>query len=981
MHTTHYLNKFLKGGLLVLLVFMFMIPIYGQGWERILGGTKLDEGTDIIETIDRGYLVVGYSESFGADNDLDVYLVKTDVEGELVWGFDYDQGFIEHAYSVLEMEDGSILVVGDIIENAGDDKDVLLLNIDKEGKLIWSKKYGEDEISEAGRSISRGIDGGYIIAGEALDLTTQDEDFFILKVDQNGNEVWKKSFGTTKDDQGRSIATLEKQYVLAGISENSEGFDNDIILYGLDVAGNELWDNEIKSNENEEVFEVIPCQQNTFAVTGFLTDNNDALIAKYDERGQQIWLNSFDGNGLADQGRSIVELKDGSIVMAGITEKSPLNVDFFLVGVSADGEELWRNSTGNPLSTDFSTGITKTVDGGYVFTGRTSQFLDFFDDIVLIKTDSQGDTYTSFLAGNIFQDDCNLFDPSGNLPLENWLVKAEKPGGTFFGSTDKDGFYNIRLDTGMYNVTVFPVNNYWKPCVPGGYVVNINEFYDTTSRNFPITAEINCPYMEVNVSVPFLNDCRKPLDYTVSYCNLGTALARDAFIELTIDDKLTLTSSSVAYAKKIDNTYTFNIGNVAVSECGSFTISTSLTCEGIVPIESYTVQAHIFPDTICTEPDPNWDKSSVIVQGTCQGNSLLFQIENVGDGNMVDARNFIVIEENVIWLEGEFELDANEAFEIPIVNPEGRTYRIVAEQSEGHPGRSFPTVALEACGVPEDGVETSRGFVTQFREDDLNSSVSINVQEYNPSNEVASLRGYPKGYGAEGVIDQETDITYTISFSNFTLDTIDRVIIRDTLPATLDISTVIPGASSHPYTFEIYDQGIIKFTFSKISLIPFDSSANNPSSTSNGFVTFQVSQNPENPQGSVIFNRAAIFFENYAPLITNGTIHSIDVFPGYVEQNTTAIPEFVREKVRITIQPNPFIEETMITIVDEQQLLAINTPVRFELFDMVGRQITTDYFTVNNPYRFSRGQLGGGLYLYRLSQNGELLGSGKILIE
>ena len=981
MHTISHLNKFLKRGGVAFLVLMAMMTGYGQGWERNFGGTKLDEGTDIIETIDRGFLVVGYSESFGEDNDLDVYLIKTDVEGEKVWAFDYDQGFIEHAYSVLEMEDGSTLVVGDIIQNAGDDKDVLLLKIDQEGKLIWSKTYGVEGVEEAGRSISVGLNGGFIIAGEASDLTTQDENFFVLKIDREGNEVWQKSFGTPKDDQGRSIATLNDQYVLAGISENPESFDNDIILYGLDTDGNELWRTELKSDENEEVFKVIACQRNTFAITGFLTNNNDALIAKYNERGQQLWLNSFDEHGLADQGRSIIELKDGSIVMAGITEESSLNVDFYLVGVSADGEELWRNTTGNRLSTDFSAGITKTVDNGYVFTGRTSQFLDFFDDIVLIKTDNKGDTYTSFLAGNIFQDDCNLFEPSGNLPLENWLVKAEKPGSTFFGSTDKDGFYNIRLDTGMYHVTVFPVNDYWKPCVPGGYVVNINEFYDTTSRHFPITAEINCPFMEVDVSVPFLNDCRQPLDYTVSYCNLGTAIARDAFIELEIDDKLTLMSSSVAYAKQVENIYTFNIGNIAVSECGSFTISTSLACEGIVPIESYAVQAHIYPDTICTEPDPNWDQSSVIVQGTCQGNSLLFQIENVGEGDMVDARDFIVIEDNIIWLEGEFELDANETFQIPVVNPEGRTYRILAQQSEGHPGRSYPTVALEACGIPDDGVESARGFVTQFRENDLDPSVSINVQEYNPSNEVASLRGYPKGYGTQGVIDQETDITYTISFSNFTSDTIDRVVIRDTLPATLDISTVIPGASSHPYTFEIYDQGIIKFTFSKISLIPLDSSANNPSSTSNGFVTFQVSQNPENPQGSVIFNRAAIFFENNAPLITNGTFHSIDVFPGYVEQNTTAIPEFVKGKVQITIQPNPFIEETTITIVDKQQLLAIDKLIRFELFDMVGRQITTDYFTVNNPYRFSRGQLGGGLYLYRLSQNGELLGSGKILIE
>ena len=981
LSSTHKINRISRVLLVMVVLCGWASTMAAQGWERIFGGTKIDEGYQIVETRDQGYLVVGISESFGEDNDIDVYVLKTDVDGEEEWSYVFDEGFIEHAYDAVEAPDGGVVIVGDIIDSFGDHSDVYVIKVSSKGKVLWSRRFGSIDQDEVGRKLTNGIDGGYVITGESFNPETENQEIITLKISEEGEEEWFRTFGTAKDDSGRGIAAIGQSYILAAISENPEGIDNDIKLFELNIDGDVKSEQSIQSDEDEGVFDIISTTDGGFAITGFVTDNNDALVAKYNQQMRQEWLLTYDLFGLGDQGQSIVQLNDGSFVVAGFTEENSVNVDFFLAKISPNGEKLWVNTTGSSARTDFAGGLTSTANGGFAYTGRSSKFLDFFDDMVLIKTDGNGNTITSFIEGTVFQDACNAFEPNGNLPLGGWLVQAEGIDKTYLGTTDENGEFSIRVDTGEYNVTIFPVNPYWKTCVPGGYIVNVEEFYSNISLNFPITGEINCPYMEVDVSTPFLAACDMPIVYTVNYCNLGTAPAFDSYVEVSIDDKLEFNTSSIAYSSQSGNTYTFNLGDLPVSYCGNFTISTTLECENLIAEgQASLVSAHIYPDTICTEPDPNWDGSSVIVRGQCANDSLFFELENVGEGNMASPKKMIVIEDNVIWFTRPYQLDANGVFSIEPIEANGKTYRVVAEQSDGHPGRSFPSLALEGCGG--DGTNISTGMVGQFRENDLDPFVSVDVKEYNPITEVATLRGYPKGYGDNGIISPQTDITYTITFSNFGIDTVDRVVIRDTLPKSLDISSFTPGASSHPYIYEIYDEGIVKFTFDNISLVPLNSSAANEQPFSTGFVTFQLSQNPENPSGTIIKNSAAIFLEDQVPVSTNLALHVIQDFPGYIEERTTAVPDSRFESAfEVKISPNPFSEMTTFTIEGPVDQFGLNERVRFELFDGLGRVVNTDYFSLYDDYRFFRNHLPGGLYVYRLSLKGELIGSGKLLIE
>ena len=402
----------------------------------------------------------------------------------------------------------------------------------------------------------------------------------------------------------------------------------------MNAQGLEVWESDIKSAENEEGYHIISTSDRSLVITGKIGDNSDAFVAKYTPSGEQLWLTTISeptDQKLSEGGTAVAELENGDLTMVGFAEISGgINIDIFLAGLSQDGEELWINNVGDVLNTDAGQDIAATHDGGYIITGSSANLLSFINDLSLVKTDGAGNTITSYIKGSIFGEFCNNFQPTGELPKEGWLVEAIGEDNSYFATTDENGIFTIRVDTGEYTVKVLPITNYWKTCVPGGYVVDVTQFYDTIGLEFPVAPEINCPYLEVDVSTPFLSACSEVV-YTVSYCNIGTALAEDAHVEIELDEELVFESSEIPFSSKVNETYLFELGDLSVSDCNSFTITTSLACDGIAQNQAAFVTAHIFPDTICTEPDPNWDQSSIIVGGDClEKDSVQFFIKNVG---------------------------------------------------------------------------------------------------------------------------------------------------------------------------------------------------------------------------------------------------------------------------------------------------------------------------------------------------------------
>jgi len=627
------------------------------------------------------------------------------------------------------------------------------------------------------------------------------------------------------------------------------------------------------------------------------------------------------------------------------------------------------------------------------------------NNVVLTVTDAAGNSSEcttllllqsnppKVITGKIFiddNDDCTY--NAGEQGLNTWGVKLEaiddtlatNPGIVVLPPSfeiDSEGNYTITLPddfvfftldsstvsvnnlTPYLRVSLATAFNYGQNCDYNYFINSTTNVLDTVEIDFPVQILEDCPQLSVDISTPYLRRCFDNT-YYVNYCNFGNIDETDAFLEIEFDSFLIINGSTLPWTSVDGNLYTFDIGIIAAAECGSFEIDFTVSCDAVLG-QTHCTEAHIFPDQLCDPVPPQFSGASIEVMGQCDGDQVIFTITNVGDDDMNEPLNYIVIEDFIMYNTETFNLVAGGSTEI-ILPANGSTWRIEAEQEAFHPGNSTPAVAVEGCTT--DGT-FSTGFVTQFYQNDNDPFISINCQEnigsFDPNDKQASVIGYSD----EHYIYQNTDIEYTIRFQNTGTDTAFNVIIMDTLDVNLDPLSVRPGVSSHPYDFTILGDNVLKFNFDNIELP--DSNVNVVASQ--GFIKFRVSQNPDVALETIIENNAAIYFDFNEPIITNIVFHTIgDHFIEILDNTDEEVPTIGH----IKIYPNPFDETATVEI----NGLDIQNGV-FRVFDMQGR-LVEDFNFSGNKFSVKADELPSGMYSYQLENEvGELMKTGKLMIQ
>ncbi len=477
------------------------------------------------------------------------------------------------------------------------------------------------------------------------------------------------------------------------------------------------------------------------------------------------------------------------------------------------------------------------------------------------------------IQGNIFNDVNGDCINNGETSLSNWKVQLTADGfGESSSFTDAEGNYTITTlafgtNENTAEISLVSPYNFSQGC-PNTYTLSTSDVIDgTITRDFPVKLLKDCPALYTDISTPFLRRCFDNI-YTVQYCNYGAQTAENVNVEISFDDDLIINSSTIPHAELSNGMYSFELGSVEPAQCALFYINASVSCDAVLG-QTHCVEAHIYPDSLCVMADPSWTGASIQLEGSCNADSVNFIIKNIGDGDMEMPLRYIVIEDVIMLQSNDFQLNADGQMALSF-EANGSTFRLEAEQETGHPGSNMPMLSIEGCGTNEMG-DVSLGFVNQFEQNDIDPFVSIDCQEnigaYDPNDKAA----FPKGVGAENYIKTNTDIEYKIRFQNTGTDTAFKVVVYDTLSPFLNAATVRPGASSHPYTFSLLDENVLRFTFSDI-MLP-DSNINE--AASHGFVKFKLSQISDNPLETRIENQAAIYFDFNEPVLTNTTFHIV----------------------------------------------------------------------------------------------------------
>jgi uncharacterized repeat protein (TIGR01451 family) len=281
-----------------------------------------------------------------------------------------------------------------------------------------------------------------------------------------------------------------------------------------------------------------------------------------------------------------------------------------------------------------------------------------------------------------------------------------------------------------------------------------------------------------------------------------------------------------------------------------------------------------------------------------------------------------------------------------------------------HPFPAPVGLSVEACTT---NPSFSTGFLNQFPTPDEPGTVDIdcttNIGSFDPNDK----HGYPVGYGADHYIRPGSDIEYLIRFQNTGSDTAFAVQIIDTLSAWLDPATIRFGASSHPYRYDLNGEGVVHFYFENIRLP--DSTTNQVAS--NGFAKFIIKPRLDAPLESRIENTAAIYFDFNDPVYTNTTYHRLGNNFITVGLWQPEIP-----KAQISATPNPFTDRTLL----EVKGLAKHSGLRLEVLDIRGK-LVQEMESDQAFFELRKGDLQSGIYLFRITQAGKLVGSGKLIAE
>jgi photosystem II stability/assembly factor-like uncharacterized protein len=452
-------------------------------------------------------------------------------------------------------------------------------------------------------------------------------------------------------------------------------------------------------------------------------------------------------------------------------------------------------------------------------------------------------TESNYILGNSWLDlNNNCQKDQVETPTSYTKVKATG-NNDYIGFVRPNGSYTVNVSAGNYQVNVLPPNALYAPCNADATVV-LDATHDSVGVDMPLRVVEFCPYLSVNLSTPFLRRCFENT-YSIQYKNEGTAMAQNAYIEITLDSLLEFNDSSLPIFSQNGHVYTFQVGNLDVNQSGTFWLKTKVSCLAELG-QTHCISANIFPDAPCGTPLVNRN-----ITEECR--------ENIGAFDPNDKRSF------------------------------------------------------------------------------------VNGKE-NPSN-----------------ILQNTEIEYFIRFQNTGTDTAFRVVVEDRISGLLDLSTLRPLVSSHPFSIEIKDQRTVRFVFDHI-MLP-DSNVNE--AASHGFIKFRITQMPDLANGEVISNLANIFFDFNAPVRTNTS----NIMVGITNTYTPS------KNYQVSAYPNPFNDQISFEISTKH---LINSRMTLSIVDVLGKQILREEFIGDN-HNTVVSELQKGIYFYKIENSNGVIGTGKLM--
>jgi len=372
-------------------IVMLMIIIFSSNasavpleeWNKTYGGNEWENAYSVMQTSDGGFIFTGHTKSYGTGWS-DGWLVKTDSNGNELWNKTFGGPNRDDFSYVEQTNDGGYITAGYTYLSGDFHSSGWFVKTDSNGNEIWNKTIGGDDNNVA-EFVQQTSDGGYVLTGYSGTYDASNIDYWVVKIDSQGNNLWDTTFTGTTDDFIRCIRqTSDGGYILVGSTREFRAKDDSkAFLIKIDSNGNQIFDKTYGIKDSSWASSVFLTKDGGYIIVGGTSSGEElieSLLIKTDSNGNQEWVKTFgnmtknirtyDGQQTFDGGYILTGAIGSFIGDSGDTTWS----NAIIIKTDSSGNEQWNITLGGD-DNDWAYSIFQTRDGGYILSGFTDSYV------------------------------------------------------------------------------------------------------------------------------------------------------------------------------------------------------------------------------------------------------------------------------------------------------------------------------------------------------------------------------------------------------------------------------------------------------------------------------------------------------------------------------------------------------------------------------------------------------------------------------
>jgi len=321
-------------------IYLIKTNEYGDTtWTKHYGGYNWDDAAAVIEGTDNNFYITGGVSSFG-NGATDAFLMKVSSVGDSVWLKTYGGTEDDDGYDLLQCNDGGFMITGASCSFAIGFSSVYAIRTDANGDTLWTRTYEKEDFNGA-YSVIQTTDNGFLFAGVTGTAGSSTYDCYVVRINSAGDTLWTKTYGGSSYDVMTCVCKLtDGNYLLSGATWSFGAGGYDMYLIKIDTNGGVIWEKTYGGTANDYGYKCIATTDNGAVITGktasFGAGGDDVYLVNINLNGDSIWTRKYGGTG-DDRTISIKNTSDGGFIACGYTSSFGANSDVYLIKTRSDG--------------------------------------------------------------------------------------------------------------------------------------------------------------------------------------------------------------------------------------------------------------------------------------------------------------------------------------------------------------------------------------------------------------------------------------------------------------------------------------------------------------------------------------------------------------------------------------------------------------------------------------------------------------------